>query len=130
MDDPLSSLFSYHQRVSKGMRVDRSRMREGEDRFRGEGKGMKQWLRQARWKCQARRKTKMIMCLGKVAQKISHKKCVVFCQDGGEGGHPNQTLFLKKMFFRDHIGPFLGHPKHVLHLDPSPNAIAKAFNVM
>ena len=40
---------------------------------------------------------------------------------------PNQTPSLKREVFS---GTILGHPKHVLHFVPSPNAIAKAFNVM
>ena len=32
---------------------------------------------------------------------------MVIHQTGGGGVTPNQTLFLKKRFFRDHIGPFL-----------------------
>ena len=49
----------------------------------------------------------------------------------GGGVTPNQTLFLKKKkFFQGPHRTILGHPKHVLHLVPSPNAIAKAFNVM
>ena len=46
------------------------------------------------------------------------------------GVTPNQTLFLKKRFFQGPHRTILGHPKHVLHLVLSPNAIAKAFNVM
>ena len=43
----------------------------------------------------------------------------------------DQTLFLKKKrFFQGPHRTILGHPKHVLHLVLSPNAIAKAFNVM
>ena len=39
----------------------------------------------------------------------------------GRGVTLNQSNFEKKTFFRDDIGPFyVGHPKHFLHLVPSP----------
>ena len=40
--------------------------------------------------------------------KKNHVKSVVFCQTGGGGGHPepNSIFEEKKVFFRDHIGPF------------------------
>ena len=65
------------------------------------------------------------ICLGKVA-----KKSLFFCQTLRGGVTPNQTLFFKKKVFQGPHRTILGHPKHVLHLIPSPNAIAKALNVM
>ena len=43
----------------------------------------------------------------------------------------NQPPILKKDFFSEHVRKIiLRHPKHVLHLVPSPDAIAKAFNIL
>ena len=46
------------------------------------------------------------------------------------GCHPESNSIFEKKVFQGPHRTILGHPKHVLHLVPSPNAIAKAFNVM
>ena len=64
---------------------------------------------------------------GKVSQKKFVKSVVIHQTT------PNQTLIFerrRKRFFQGPHRTILGHPKHVLHLVLSPNAIAKAFNVM
>ena len=55
-------------------------------------------------------------------------KSVVFCQTGGVT--PNQTLFWQQQKIHGPHRTILGQPKHVFHLVPSPNVIAKAFNVI
>ena len=67
--------------------------------------------------------------LGKVSQKKSTKKCGD-SPNRGRGGHPEPNSIFKKRFFQGPHSTILGHPKHVLHLVLSHNAIAKAFNVM
>ena len=49
-----------------------------------------------------------------------------------EGGHPepNSIFEEEKKVLKGPHRTILGHPQHVLHLVLSPNAIAKAFNVM
>ena len=47
-----------------------------------------------------------IAILGKVSQKNTEKSGDSPNWGGGGAPPPNQTLFLKKRFFRDHIGPF------------------------
>ena len=54
-------------------------------------------------------------------------KSLVFCQTGGSRRVvKSQTSILEKYFFSEHVESDLGPQKHVFHLVPSPNAIAKA----
>ena len=48
----------------------------------------------------------------------------------GGGGHPEPNSIFEKKVFQGPHRTILGHPKHVLHLVPSPNAIAKAVSVL
>ena len=68
--------------------------------------------------------------LGKVSQKKSTKKCGDSPNRWGGHPKPNYIFGRKKKVFQGPHRTIIGHPKHVLHLVPSPNAIAKAFNLM
>ena len=73
---------------------------------------------------------KDIFPLGKVSQKNAEKSGDL---PNLGGGHPEPNSIFEKKVKKVFQGPhrtILGHPKHVLHLVLSPNAIAKAFNVM
>ena len=58
------------------------------------------------------------------------RKCLVFYQTGVSEGRKNKNHYLGKVFFQWAYRIILRTPKHVLHLVPSNDAIAKAFNVM
>ena len=61
------------------------------------------------------------------------KNCALLTNRGWGGGQNKRkkaNLYFGKLFFQWACRIILGPPKHVLHLVPSPNAIAKAFNVM
>ena len=65
-------------------------------------------------------------------QKNNPKKLCPFDKPGGGGQKKEKraNLYFGKVFFQWACRIILGPPKHVLHLVPSPKAIAKAFNVM
>ena len=73
--------------------------------------------------------TLFCVTIGKVSQKKMRKSLVI--HQTGWGGHPEPNfIFEEKKFLQGPHRTILGHHKHVLHLVPSPNAIAKAFYVM
>ena len=63
----------------------------------------------------------------RIGDKGSHKKNGLFTVrlTVRGGGHPEPNSISKEQVFQGPHRTILGHPKHV-----SPNAIAKAFNVM
>ena len=64
-------------------------------------------------------------------KRKSGKNCALLTnQGGGVKKRRTKGLYFGKVFFQWAFRIILGPPKHVLHLVPSPNAIAKAFNVM